>query len=75
MKITLALLCLTAAVTSNTLFSLEQPLYRAARQVPPQDGRRPEHNLHTAADTAYGGAPVSTYLLLYVTPEDDITMM
>ena len=66
MKITLALLCLTAAVTSNTLFSLEQPLYRAARQVPQYltSGLRPVRSDYrhrqTPADIAsYGGAPVS----------------
>merc|ERR1719382_1604539 len=64
MKITLALLSLAAAATAYPMFFLEEePLYRVPRQHPqdrPQLGmRRSEQaDLQTAADAAYGAAPV-----------------
>ena len=65
MKITLALLSLAAAASAYPMFLLEEePLvYRAPRQMP-QDrpfplGQRRGDDLETAADAAYGAAPVS----------------
>ena len=66
MKITLALLGLAAAATAYPMFILEEePLVRVARQLPqdrPGPLRRAD-DLQPAADTAYGGPPVSTLLL------------
>merc|ERR1711953_1082266 len=66
MKITLALLSLAAAATAYPMFFLEEePLYRVPRQLPqerPQLGmgmrRSDQADLQTAADAAYGAAPV-----------------
>merc|ERR1712038_1833246 len=64
MKITLALLSLAAAATAYPMFLLEEePLYRVPRQLPqdrPQLGMRrsDQADLQTAADAAYGAAPV-----------------
>ena len=65
MKITLALLSLAAAATAYPMFFLEEEPYRAPRQLPqdrPQMGMRrsDQADLQTAADAAYGAAPVST---------------
>ena len=69
MKITLALLGLAAAASAYPMFLLEEEpssevLFRQARQMadfPRAPIRRDsqEADLQTAADTAYGGAPVS----------------
>ena len=66
MKITLAILGLAAAASAYPMFLLEEePVYRVARQLGPDavgPQRAPErfvNDLATAADTAYGGAPVS----------------
>merc|ERR1719517_199054 len=66
MKIALALLSLAAAATAYPMFLLEEePLYRVPRQLPelPRDrpypmGQRRGDDLETAADAAYGAAPV-----------------
>merc|ERR1712228_457432 len=63
MKITLALLGLAAAASAYPMFLLEEEPYRVARQMdnfPQAPIRRDslEADLQTAADTAYGGAPV-----------------
>merc|ERR1711994_48077 len=64
MKITLALLSLAAAATAYPMFFLEEEsLYRVPRQLPqdrPQLGMRrsDQADLQTAADAAYGAAPV-----------------
>merc|ERR1719412_2808062 len=65
MKITLALLSLAAAATAYPMFFLEEePLYRVPRQLPPRQlpqdiaGGRRSDDLQTAADAAYGAAPV-----------------
>ena len=77
MKITLALLSLAAAATAYPMFLLEEEpiVYRAPRQLP-QDrpspmGMRRSDDLQTAADAAYGAAPVSI-LLLCSSPEADL---
>merc|ERR1712241_510752 len=62
MKITLALLSLAAAATAYPMFFLEEEPYRVPRQLP-QDrpliaGGRRSDDLQTAADAAYGAAPV-----------------
>merc|ERR1711936_355038 len=64
MKITLALLSLAAAATAYPMFLLEEEpiVYRVPRQLP-QDrpfpmGQRRGDDLETAADAAYGAAPV-----------------
>ena len=68
MKITLALLGLAAAATAYPMFILEEePVfpYRMPRQLP-QDRTGPlrrADDLQPAADTAYGGPPVSIYCL------------
>merc|ERR1711997_1348744 len=66
MKITLALLSLAAAASAYPMFLLEEEpvVYRAPRQMPIQDrmpglGGRRSDDLQSAADTAYGGPPVS----------------
>ena len=67
MKITLAILGLAAAASAYPMFLLEEePVYRVARQIQlgPDAALRPPRrsnndDLETAADTAYGGAPVS----------------
>ena len=65
MKITLALLSLAAAATAYPMFFLEEePLYRVPRQLPQEArplivGGRRSDDLQTAADAAYGAAPVS----------------
>ena len=67
MKITLAILGLAAAASAYPMFLLEEePVYRVARQLGPDAvGPQRAHerfvreDLATAADTAYGGAPVS----------------
>ena len=57
MKITLAILGLAAAASAYPMFFLEEePLYRVPRQLGPD---RPTDDLDTAADAAYGAAPVS----------------
>ena len=78
MKITLALLGLAAAATAYPMFLLEEePLYRVPRQMPQdrmpglQLGGRRSDDLETAADAAYGAAPVSI-LLLCSTREADL---
>ena len=70
MKITLALLSLAAAASAYPMFLLEEEpmVYRAPRQMPIQDrmpglGGRRSDDLQPAADTAYGGPPVSILLL------------
>ena len=72
MKITLALLGLAAAATAYPMFILEEePLVRLPHQLPQDRTRplRPADDLQVAADTAYGGPPVSIYCLsLLLTP-------
>ena len=68
MKITLALLSLAAAASAYPMFLLEEEpmVYRAPRQMPdrmPALGGRRSDDLQPAADTAYGGPPVSILLL------------
>ena len=81
MKITLALLGLAAAATAYPMFFLEEePVfpYRMPRQLP-QDRTGPlrrADDLQPAADTAYGGPPVSIYCLsLLLTLHDEVMMM
>ena len=69
MKITLALLGLAAAATAYPMFLLEEEpiayIDRMPRQLPqdrPGPLRRAD-DLQPAADTAYGGPPVSIYCL------------
>ena len=62
MKITLAILGLAAAASAYPMFFLEEePLYRVPRQLGPDRApiRRDTDDLQTAADAAYGAAPVS----------------
>ena len=73
MKITLALLSLAAAATAYPMFFLEEEPYRVPRQLPqdrplPIAGGRRSDDLQTAADAAYGAAPVSRLLALSVAP-------
>ena len=61
MKITLAILGLAAAASAYPMFFLEEePLYRVPRQLGPDRAPiRRGDDLDTAADAAYGAAPVS----------------
>ena len=80
MKITLALLGLAAAATAYPMFILEEePLVRVARQLPqdrPGPLRRAD-DLQPAADTAYGGPPVSIlcFSLFSSARHDEVMMM